>query len=465
VDLGPNTDVYLARVAWSKDGKALYVQRQSRDQKRLDLLAVDPATGAARVVLTETSPHWVELNNDFKPLQNGQFLWASERSGNNHLYLYEADGRLARQVTSGDWPVGDVAGVDEAKGLVLFTAGKDTPLERQLYSTSYKEPGEPKALTSGHGSWSVTVAERGGAFTGTYSDPATPPRTGLYAADGSLIRWIEPNKLDATHPYFKYLDHHRTPEFGTIKASDGQTLHYSILTPPDFDPTKTYPVVVNVYGGPNVGGLVGRRWESLEDQLMVDQGYVLFKLDNRGTAGRSVAFKTAIYHHLGRVEVEDQLAGVNFLKSLPYVDPSRIAITGWSYGGFMTLSLMTAKGTPYAVGLAGAPPTKWSLYDTHYTEQFMGTPEQNPEGYAESDIVSRIEAIKPGTLLLMQGMADDNVIFENSTRVMAALQAKSIPFEVMDYPGERHGVHGNAKRLHLWLTRIGFLNRKLKPGG
>jgi dipeptidyl-peptidase-4 len=464
VDLGANADIYLARVNWSKDGKTLYVQRQTRDQKRLDLLAVDPATGAAKVVLTETSPFWVELNDDFKPLQSGQFLWASERSGNNHLYLYEADGRLVRQVTQGDWPVDKVEGVDEARGLVLFTASKDTPIEKQLYSVSYKQPGEPVALTSGHGTWGATVAEHGGAFVGVYSDPTTPPRTGLYAADGKLVRWIEPNTLDAAHPYFRYLDHHRTPEFGTIRASDGQTLHYEIMTPPGFDPSKTYPVVVAVYGGPNVGESVVSRWGGLEDQLMVDEGYVLFKLDNRGTPNRSVAFKTAIYHHLGRVEVEDQLAGVAFLKSLPYVDPDRIAIAGWSYGGFMTLSLMTAKTSPFAVGLAGAPPTNWSLYDTHYTEQFMGQPKENPEGYAESDVVPRIEAIRPGTLLLMQGMADDNVIFENSTRVMAALQAKSIPFEVMDYPGERHGVRGNAKRLHLWRTRIGFLNRKLKPG-
>ena len=203
--------------------------------------------------------------------------------------------------------------------------------------------------------------------------------------------------------------------------------------------------MVEVYGGPNVGQSVVRRWGGLEDQLMVGEGYVVFKLDNRGTPNRGAAFKTAIYHHLGRVEVEDQIAGVNFLKTLPYVDPSRIAIAGWSYGGFMTLSLLTAKDSPFAVGLAGAPPTNWKLYDTHYTEQFMGTPQENPDGYAESDVVSKLDAVKPGTLLLMQGMADDNVIFENSTRVMAALQAKGIPFELMDYPGERHGIHGNAE--------------------
>jgi dipeptidyl-peptidase-4 len=465
VDLGGDPDIYLARAGWSKDGRTLYVERQTRDQKRLDLLSVDPATGAAKVILTETSPRWVELNHDFKPLADGDFLWASERTGYKHFYLYDRDGKLIRSVTSGEWPVDQLEGVDEAKGLVLFSASKDTPTERQLYEVSFRQPGEPKALTSGAGWWNVTVAKGGQAFAGTYSDPATPPRTGLYAADGKLVRWIEPNTLDASHPYFKFLDHHRVPEFGTIKASDGQELNYEIMTPPGFDPTRKHPVVVEVYGGPNVGQSVVRRWGSLEDQLLVGEGYVVFKLDNRGTPNRGAAFKTAIYHHLGQVEVEDQIAGVNFLKTLPYVDPSRIAVAGWSYGGFMTLSLLTAKDSPYAVGLAGAPPTDWRLYDTHYTEQFMGTPQENPDGYAGSDVVAKLGAMKPGSLLLMHGMADDNVIFENSTRVMAGLQAKSIPFEVMDYPGERHGIHGNSKKLHLWRTRIEFLNRKLKPQG
>lgn len=465
VDLGANKDIYLARAAWSKDGKTLYVQRETRDQKHLDLLAVDPTTGAAKVVLSETSERWVELNDDFKPLESGGFIWASERSGNKHLYLYDKDAKLVRALTSGDWPVHAIESVDEKRGVVAFAASKDSPTEQQLYEVSLKAPGQPKALTAGHGWWGVTMGEHGGAFVGAYSDPSTPPRTGLYGADGKLQRWIEPNTLDASHPYFKYLDHHRVPEFGTFKAADGQVLNYEIMTPPGFDPAKKYPVVVSVYGGPNVGQSVVRRWGGLEDQLMVDAGYVLFKLDNRGTPNRSVAFKTAIYHHLGSVEVEDQLAGVNFLKSLPYVDPSRIAIAGWSYGGFMTLSLLTVKDSPYAAGLAGAPPTDWTLYDTHYTEQFMGQPSENADGYAQSAIFGRLDNLKPGALLLMQGMADDNVIFENSTRLMAAIQAKSIPFELMDYPGERHGVRGNAKRLHLWRTRIDFLNRKLKPGG
>lgn len=462
VDLGANADIYVARVDWSKDGKTLYVQRQSRDQKTLELLAVNPSTGQGRVILTETSDHWIELNHDFKPLKDGTFLWSSERSGWKRLYLYAGDGKMIRQLTSGDWPVDAVEGVDEAKKTVLFTASVDDVLQRHLWTVSWAKPGAPKKLTSGEGWWQTSVAKTGTAFTGTYSDPRTPPRTGLYSADGKLVRWIEANRLDATHPYFKYAGRLRTPTYGTIKASDGSDLYYAISTPPGFDPSKRYPVIVSVYGGPH-SQMVKKQWGSLSDQLLLEEGFVLFRLDNRGSANRSFAFKAALDRKLGTVEVEDQLKGVDFLKTLPYVDPGRIGVMGWSYGGFMTLMLMTSDNSPFAVGIAGAPPTDWKLYDTHYTEQFMGTPEQNAAGYAASELIPRLPRLK-GELLLMQGMSDDNVTFDNSTRVMAALQSKSRPFEFMGYPGERHGLRGTAKQLHQWRTYLDFLRRKLRPG-
>ena len=462
VDLGSNPDIYVARVDWSKDGKTLYVQRQSRDQKTLELMAVNPATGAGRVILTERSEHWIELNHDFKPLKDGGFLWSSERSGWKRLYLYAADGRLVRQLTSGDWPVDAVEGVDEAKKTVLFSASVDDPLQRHLWTVSWAKPGAPKRVTSGEGWWTVNVAKTGTAFTGTYSDPRTPPRTGLYGADGKLVRWIEPNRLDAGHPYFKYAGRLRTPTYGTIKASDGSDLYYAISTPPGFDPSKRYPVIVSVYGGPH-SQTIKKGWGALSDQLLLEEGFVLFRLDNRGSANRSFAFKTALDRRLGTVEVEDQLKGVAFLKSLAYVDPDRIGVMGWSYGGFMTLMLMTSDNSPFAAGISGAPPTDWRLYDTHYTEQFMGKPEENAAGYAASELIPRLLKLK-GELLLMQGMSDDNVTFDNSTRVMAALQARSRPFEFMGYPGERHGLRGTAKQLHQWRTYLVFLRRKLRPG-
>jgi dipeptidyl-peptidase 4 len=462
VDLGPDKDIYLARVDWSKDGRTLYVQRQSRDQRRLDLLAADPTTGRTRVVLTETAPHWIELTHDFKPLANGDFLWTSERSGNRHVYLYRGDGRLIRQVTRGDWPVAKLAGLDEQRKIALVQGGRETPIEQHLYAVSWERPGEPKKLTSGSGWWSTTVARTGGAFTGTYSDPNTPPRTGLYAADGRLVRWIEANALDARHPYFPYLAGHRTPEFGTLRAPDGQAMHYSVTTPPGFDPRRKYPAIVLVYGGPTAQR-VTRAWPSVEERLYLEAGYVLFKLDNRGSGNRSTRFKSALNRRLGTVEVEDQVAGIRWLKSQPYIDPQRVGVSGWSYGGYMALMMMTEPEAGLAAGAAGAPVTAWRLYDTHYTERFMDTPKVNAAGYAASEVVPRLDKLT-GDLLLIHGMADDNVTFDNTTRVMAALQAKGTPFETMVYPGERHGIRGNPKRLHLWRTWLDFFARSLKPG-
>ncbi|MBL8771515.1 MAG: S9 family peptidase [Phenylobacterium sp.] len=465
VDLGPNADIYLARVAWAKDGRTLYVQRQSRDQRRLDILAVDPATGASKVILSETSPHWVDLTNDFRPLKDGNFLWSSERSGWLHLYLYGPDGRLIRQVTQGDWAVEKIEGVDEATGRVLFLGRKDNPTENRLYAVSYRTPGPPKALTPGGGVWAVAVAEKGGAFVGTYEDPKTPPQTALYRADGVRVRWIEENALKAGHPFWPYAERLREPQFGTIKAADGQDLWWSLRTPPGFDPSKRHPVIVQVYGGPG-SARVQKTWHSPEDQILLDAGYILFRLDNRGTPNRSVAFKTAIDRRLGQLEVEDQIAGARYLQSLPFVDPDRIGVTGWSYGGYMTLLMLTAPDSPFRAGVAGAPVTDWALYDTHYTERFMGTPAENAAGYAATELTSRASKLKPGAVLIVHGMADDNVTFDHTTRLLFALQAAGTPFETMVYPGLRHrGGWTPMNRMHRAVQTLDFFDRKLRTPG
>jgi dipeptidyl-peptidase 4 len=461
LDLGANKDIYVARVAWAEDGKTVYVQRLSRDQKTLDLLAFDAATGKDRTVLTETDKHFVELTNDFKPLKDGTFLWGSERDGNQHLYRYAADGKLLAQVTKGDWPVGGVEGVDEARKVVIFGASMDSPLERRLYEVSYAKPGAPKALTSAGGWWTAKVAETGGAFAASYNDPKTPPQTALYSADGTRVRWIEENRLAEGHPYWPYASSLQTPEYGTLKAADGQTLYYEILKPTNFDPAKKYPAIVSVYGGPHAQK-VSKTWQSPGENTYLEAGYVVFKLDNRGSGNRSAAFKRALDRHMGTVEVDDQLQGAKFLASLPYVDADKLGVMGWSYGGFMTLMLMTAPNTPFKAGAAGAPPTQWGLYDTAYTERYMGKPEENKAGYAYADINNRLDNLKPGGLLLLHGMADDNVIFENSTRVMSALQKKAIPFEMALYPGERHSAPGSkTKGLSVLKKHLEFFARKL----
>ena len=462
VDLGENRDVYLARVNWSADGRTLYVQRQSRDQKTLDLLSVNPATGASRVIITRTSQAWVPLNHDFRALDNGDFIWSSEESGWKHLYLYSRDGRRIRAITRGDWPVKSLTGVNQQRGEVFFTAsmrdGRELPIEQQMFRASLRRTATPVAVTPAGGWWSASMNRTGTAYVGNYSDLNTPPRSGLYSADGTFVRWIEENRLEEGHPFFPFMSRRQTPQFGTLE-SHGHTLVWQMTTPPGFDPSRRYPVIMQVYGGPSGGG-VRRSWQSSTNQLLTEAGYIIFRLDNRGEGDRSSAFKQSLYLKMGQIEIEDQVLAANYLRSLPYVDNDRIAAMGWSYGGFMTLHMLTEPAMGLTSAISGAPVTDWSLYDTHYTERFMSTPEANVEGYAASDVVGKLDNLT-GRLLLLHGMADDNVIFENATRVIDALQSRSVPFEMMLYPGQRHGVRGNERQLQQWRTYLDFLDRTI----
>lgn len=463
VDLGANTDIYLARVNWSGDGRTLYVQRQSRDQKTLDLLSVDPTTGASRVILSQKASAWVDLNDDFRVLSDGRFIWSNEDSGWRHLYLYDRNGRRLRAITRGDYPVKHLDGVNEQTGDVYFTAsmrdGKELPIEQQMFRANLNRTVDPVAVTPGGGWWTVSVNGPATAYVGNYSDPATPPQSALYRIDGTRVRWIEENRLDAGHPFAPYASRLRAPEFGTMQ-SHGQTLVWRMTTPPDFDPSKKYPVVMQVYGGPGTGAGVQKSWQPLTNQLLTEAGYIVFRVDNRGEGDRSQAFETSIYRRLGIPAVEDQAQAAQWLKTLPYVDPDHIAVMGWSFGGFLSLLTLTDKDANLAAALAGAAPTEWSLYDTHYTERYMSTPQANPEGYAATDILPRLDDMT-GRLLILHGMADDNVIFGNATRVIDALQAKSQPFEMMLYPGQRHGVRGDPRQLQQWRTYLDFLDRTI----
>lgn len=462
VDLGPTNDIYLARVNWSSDGRTLYVQRLSRDQKTLDLLSVDPATGASRVIVSQRSDAWVPLNHDFRALDNGDFIWSSEETGWKHLYLYNRDGRRVRAITSGQYPVKGLAGVNARTGDVFFTAsmrdGREMPIEQQLFRASLRRTMTPVAVTSAGGWWGASMNRTGTAFVGTYTDLNTPSQSALYRADGTRIRWIEENRLDENHPFFPYASRRGNVTFGELE-SHGETLVWQMTTPPGFDPTKTYPVVMQVYGGPSGGG-VKRGWQGATNQLLTEAGYIVFRLDNRGEGDRSAAFKQALYLRMGQPEIEDQVMAADYLRSLPFVDDDRIAMMGWSYGGFMTLMAATEPKMGLAAALAGAPPTEWGLYDTAYTERYMSTPEANEAGYAASDVIPRLPNLT-GRLLLMHGMADDNVILENSTRVINALQQNSQPFELMLYPGQRHGVRGNERQLQQWRTYLDFLDRTI----
>lgn len=458
VDLGPDPDVYLARVNWSKSGDVLYVQRENRDQKRLDLLSVDPVTGKSTVVLTERARTWINLHSNFRALADGSFLWWSERTGHGHLYHVKSGKWSA--LTEGSWEVRQVVGVDEGRGLVYFTGNRETPLEDQLYSASLKggkRPAAPHLLTSS-GWWNEAVMDnRATRMIVSRSNADNPKQVYLADANGTRIRWLSENALNASHPYAPYMAAHVKTTFGTLKAADGSTLYTKIMTPP-LQPGKRYPVFMIHYGGPGAGRQVTNQWSGAISQYLVQQGWIVYAVDNRGTPDRGKAFEDQIYKAMGTVEVEDQLAGAKWLKAQPFVDPERIATYGWSYGGYMTLKLLQKSPGTFMAGIAGAPVTKWDLYDTHYTERYLGDPNAKNSAYPASGAIEEAVALKD-PLLLIHGMSDDNVVFDNSTALMAKLQGAAVPFETMVYPGQTHRVAGPKISVHLWRTILDFLDR------
>ena len=462
IDLGPEADIYLARVNW-RGADRLTFQRQSRDQRRLDLVEATLATGRQRVLLTETSRTWVPLHDGLRFLADDRFLWLSERSGFEHLYLHDADGKPLRALTSGEWTVEALLGVDEAAGLAYVAGTRDSPLENHVYAVPLAG-GEPRRLTAQPGMHQAVFSANAAVFVDQWSNPETPPQTELLRADGTKLATLVANDLtDPAHPYAPYLAAHRPVEFGELQAASGETLHYSLVKPAGFDPAKKYPVVVYVYGGP-AAQTVTRAWpgraDALFNQYLAQNGYVVFSLDNRGTPRRGAKFGGALYGKQGTVEVEDQKLGVDFLRRQPWVDGARIGVHGWSNGGYMTLMLLAQASDHYACGVAGAPVTDWALYDTHYTERYMDHPAANPEGYRVASVFTHLDGLR-SKLLLVHGMADDNVLFTNSTKLMSELQKRGTPFELMTYPGAKHGLQG-ADALHRYRLTESFLSRCLK---
>jgi len=464
VDLGKQTDIYLTRVNW-RDPQHLTFQRQSRDQKTLELIQANLADGRQQVLVTETAKTWVPLHNSLRFLKDGRFLWSSERSGFQHLYVSSADGRSQTPLTTGNWPVDELLAVDEDASTVYFRAGVESALRSEIYAVPLAG-GSPKKLSQAPGMHSAAFANNASVYVDSWSNSTTPPQIELFRANGEKIATLLDNNLaDAKHPYARYRDAQRPVEYGTLTAADGKTpLNYSVIKPEGFDPAKKYPVAVYVYGGPasqTVTDSWPGRGDHLFNQYLAQHGYVVFSLDNRGTPRRGRDFGGALYGVQGTVEVADQLKGVEWLKAQPWVDGSRIGVQGWSNGGYMTLMLLAKASDQYACGVAGAPVTDWGLYDTHYTERYMNLPAANVDGYREARVLTHIAGLT-SPLLLIHGMADDNVLFSNSTSLMSALQKRGQPFELMTYPGAKHGLSG-VDALHRYRMAENFLGRCLKP--
>jgi dipeptidyl aminopeptidase/acylaminoacyl peptidase len=443
-------DLLLTRVGWWPDSAAVYVYVQDRRQTWLDLCRVQRGDGRATKLLRDSTPAWVEPQDRPYFLEDGAFLWISEKSGQAQVYRHAADGTLLNAVTAGPGVVREIAAVDEDRAHLFFVGDRDNPGGRDLYRVGLDGSGQTR-LTFEPGSHAVQVAPDSRFFIDTFSRIDSPPRVVLRAADGQLIRTLDLNPIAALDEYRV-----RPPELFTIRAADNTELQASLLKPPDFDPRRRYPAWFMTYGGPQ-SPTVSDSWggQRLQDQLLAEAGLVVFRCDPRSASGRGAADAWTSYRRLGEGELADVRSAIEWLKSHPWIDGSRIGMSGHSYGGFLTAYCMTHSDL-FAAGIAGSPVTDWRLYDTIYTERYMGTPQDNPEGYDSTSVIQAAAQLH-GRLLLVHGGLDDNVHLENTLRLAEALQEAGKQFELMIYPDARHGLGGR----HFQQLQLDFIRRTM----
>jgi dipeptidyl-peptidase-4 len=455
LDLVDPADSLIARVDWLRDSQRLAVQRANRIQNRLDLLVADAASGITHAVLTESDKYWINIGDVYRFLQNSdEFIWSSGRDGHRHLWLYSMDGQPQSRLTQGDWEVESIAGVDETRKVVYYVSNEGTPLENQLWRVEFDGSNKTR-LSTGNGVRSIDMSPTADYYTETFSNTTMPVSTTVHATDGKQIGILhEPDR--STEDEFDLLP----TEFVQVQAADGATLYARLIRPAGFRKHRKYPAIVMVYGGPGVESVrnvwSGASWE----QAMAQRGYVIWELDNRGTIGRGHAFEIPLFRRFGKVELEDQVAGVRYLISMGFVDSSRIGVTGWSYGGYMTLNCMLNAPNIFRAGFAGAPVTNWHNYDTIYTERYLGLPADNENGYQEGSAVTWASKLK-GRLLIVHDIEDDNVLFQNTLQMSVALEDAGKQFSIIPYPQKTHGVYGPIRR-QLYESMTNFFDQALK---
>jgi len=447
---------YLGRFAWTSDGRALFFQALSRDQKKLQLMRSDAPFLTARVIANDSASSWIAFSQVRLLERSPRLLWTSERTGYRHLELLDAqNGARIAQVTSGDWDVESMQAVDEEDGRVFFTATKESPLERQLYSASWLAPKEPRRLSPEIGVHDTHVERNGKSWVDVHSAIDRPPRAIVYDERATPAGEL-PCPLDSDLGQL----HLRSPTLVKIPGSSGDTLYGALLAPRELAPGKRHPVVVMVYGGPGAQ-TVQNRWSArLLWQHLSDRGVVVFQLDNRGTPGRGRAFEQAIAGKLGELELVDQLAGVDYLASLPYVDGERVGIYGHSYGGFMAGLALLRAPSRFRVGVAGSPVVDWRLYDTGYTERYLGRPGDNPRGYDAADL-GKLSSGLQGKLLILHALMDENVHFQNTARLIDGLTAAGKSFDLLVFPGERHGYRSPVARQYASMRVVDYFAQHL----
>ncbi len=457
LETGEPADQYLTSVSWGPESRYLYVALLNRDQNHLKLNRYEAATGKyVNTILEEKDPKYVEPEHPlhFVPGNPQQFVWFSERDGYQHLYLYDVNGKLIRPLTSGSWVVTDFLGFDPKGRQCFFMARAESPLEKHLYAIDLKKR-SPRKLTYAPGTHSVVLREDKAYFFDVYSNTEVAREYLLLDQNGSLVEVLRENK-DPLEGYAL-----GETRIFTLQAQDGTELYSRMILPPDFDPAQQYPVLVYVYGGPHAQ-LITNSWlggAGLFLNYLAQQGYIVFTLDNRGSAGRGLAFEQAIFRECGKVEVEDQMQGIAYLRSLPFVDTTRIGVNGWSYGGFMTISMMLKNPGVFKAGVAGGPVIDWQYYEVMYGERYMDTPRENPEGYKASNLMEYADKLD-GELLIIHGTMDPVVVWQHSLRfVQSCIEAgKMVDYFV--YPGHEHNVRGKD-RAHLHRVIERYFKEKL----
>jgi len=472
MDLGLEKDIYIPRMQWTTNSNLLSITRMNRLQNQRDILHANASSGAASTVLTETSKAYVDADftDDLVYLQDGQhFIYSSEQSGFKHLYMYSMNGELVRQLTAGRWEVTNLDGIDEKNNIIYFTSTAVSPLERHFYrldislpkskTKKYKAP-QPVKLSENTGTNSVHLNQDLTYYIEYNSSATTPANVSLRTAPGGeVVRVLEDNKRLAE----KVKEYDIVfPEFFQFETTFGDSLNGWMLKPSDFDPSRKYPVLMFVYGGPGSQTVVNS-WGGRDFywyQMLQKKGYIVVSIDNRGTGGRGAAFRQVTYAQLGKLETEDQIEGAKYLGNLPYIDKSRIGIWGWSYGGYMSSLCMTVGADYFKTGIAVAPVTTWRYYDTIYTERFLKRPQDNPSGYDDNSPITHAAKLK-GNFLLIHGTADDNVHFQNAVDFTEALINTGRDFDSFYYPNKNHGIGGMQTRLHLYKMMTRYLEENL----
>ncbi|MGH9349552.1 MAG: DPP IV N-terminal domain-containing protein [Vicinamibacterales bacterium] len=449
------TEFLVVNVDWTPDGAQVVYQVQNREQTWLDLNLADVAGGAPRTVLRETTKAWVNQLGNPAWLKDGSFLWFSERSGFQHVYRYRTDGKQVAQVTSGRWDVQTLHGVDESSGSVYFAGTERSPIGLDLYRVTL-DGARLTRLSQAEGTHRARFSPSFTHYIDVWSDITTPPQVRLHTAGGSEVRVIDANPAKALAEYRL-----SKPELLQVKTRDGFVMEALMIKPPDFDPSRRYPVFQHTYAGPGAPQVVNR-WGGqsfLFYQLLAQQGVLVWMCDNRSASGKGVESAWPIYGRLGELELRDIEDGLAWLKRQPYVDGSRIVLEGWSYGGFMTSYALT-HSTSFAGGVVGAPVTDWHNYDSIYTERYMKMPQNNREGYAATAPAKKADRLH-GRMLLLHGITDDNVHVQNSVQFAYELQKAGKPFEMMVYPRSRHAFSDQRLTAHLRQTIFDFVMRTI----